>query len=128
MYAAAIPMSGSGNTGLASRIIQVPIWNFHAANDGTVNVSGSRTMINAVRRAGGNPVYTEYATGGHVIWTPAYNTPILMDWVYAQKRGVAATNAPLLTITAPTTEAIYASSNIVSLNLGGTASDGHGSV
>jgi poly(3-hydroxybutyrate) depolymerase len=128
MYAAAIPMSGSGTPSLASRIIQVPIWNFHAANDDTVNVSGSRTMISAVRRAGGNPAYTEYATGGHPIWTPAYNTPILMDWVYAQKRGAAATNAPLLTITAPTMQATFSSTNVGTLNLAGTASDGHASV
>jgi len=57
MYAAAIPMSGNGDTSRAASISQVPIWDFHAANDGTVNVSGSRTMIGAIRRAGGNPIY-----------------------------------------------------------------------
>jgi poly(3-hydroxybutyrate) depolymerase len=123
MYAAAIPMSGSGTTSLASRMTQIPIWNFHAANDGTVNVSGSRTMIDAVRRAGGNPVYTEYASGGHVIWTPAYNTPILMEWVYSQRRGTNSSARPLLTITAPTSQPIYASST-TNLALSGTASDG----
>src|ERR1043166_2855393 len=78
--------------------------------------------------AAGKPAYTEYATGGHPIWTPAYNTPILMDWVYAQKRGAAATNAPLLTITAPTMQATFSSTNVGTLNLAGTASDGHASV
>jgi poly(3-hydroxybutyrate) depolymerase len=123
MYAAAIPMSGSGTTSLASRMTQIPIWNFHAANDGTVNVSGSRTMIGAVRRAGGNAIYTEYASGGHVIWTPAYNTPILMNWVYAQRRGTNSTARPLLGINVPTDLPIYASS-ATNLALSGTASDG----
>jgi hypothetical protein len=120
MYAAAIPMSGSGSTSLASRMTQIAIWNFHAANDTTVNVSGSRNMIAAVRRAGGNAVYTEYATGGHVIWTPAYNTPGLMDWVYAQRRAVTSTHEPLLTITDPTPEAVWRT-GVTNLNLGGTA-------
>ena len=123
MYAAAIPMSGSGTVSLATRMIQTPIWNFHAANDGTVNVSGSRTMIDAVRRAGGNPIYTEYAIGGHVIWTPAYNTPILMDWVYAQRRGTNPAARPLLSINVPTDRPIFASS-ASALDLSGTASDG----
>jgi poly(3-hydroxybutyrate) depolymerase len=123
MYAAAIPMSGSGTTSLAPAMTQIPIWNFHAANDGTVNVSGSRTMVDAVRRAGGNPIYTEYASGGHVIWTPAYNTPILMDWVYSQRRGTNSAARPLLSIAAPTSQPMYASS-VSSLALSGTASDG----
>ena len=127
MYAAAVPMSAGGDSGLASRIIRLPIWNFHAADDGTVNVSGSRTTINALRNAGGNPIYTEYASGGHVVWTPAYNTPILMDWVYAQRRGVASTNIPILTILSPTNAPSYATTNS-SLNFSGTAFDGNGTV
>ncbi len=123
MYAAAIPMSGSGTTSLAPRMTQIPIWNFHAANDGTVNVSGSRTMIDAVRRAGGNAAYTEYASGGHGIWTPAYNTPILMNWVYAQRRGTNSAARPLLSVNVPTDLPTYASS-ATNLALGGTASDG----
>ena len=124
MYAAAIPMSGSGTVSLAPRMTQTPIWNFHAFNDGTVNVSGSRTMIDAVRRAGGNPVYTEYASGGHVIWTPAYNTPILMNWVYSQRRGTNSTARPLLSISVPTDRPIYAAT-ASALGLSGTSSDGN---
>lgn len=120
MYAAAIPMSGGGYTALASRIVNMPIWNFHAANDSVVGVSESRLMISSVRKAGGNPIYTEYAGGDHVIWTPAYNTPVLMDWVYAQRRGVASTNEPLLTITSPTADVIWRTGG-TNLNPTGTA-------
>jgi poly(3-hydroxybutyrate) depolymerase len=123
-FAAAIPMSGGGTPALAPEMIQTPIWNFHSANDGTVPVSGSRTMIGAVRRAGGNPIYTEYLMGGHVIWTTAYKTPILMDWVYAQRLGTNSSAPPLLSINIPTDQPIYAAVGS-SLDLGGTARDGN---
>jgi len=113
-------MSGGGSVVLASRMAPIATWNFHAADDGVVSVSDSRTTLNAVRRAGGNPIYTEYASGGHAIWTPAYNTPGLMDWVYAQRRGVASTHEPLLTISTPTAEAIWRTGG-TNLNLTGTA-------
>ena len=122
MYAAAIPMSGGGDPTLAPLMIQTPIWNFHAANDGTVPVSESRTMIEAVRQAGGKPIYTEYAIGGHGIWTMAYDTPILMDWVYAQSLGAVSNVPPWLSITNPANGPIYASSTLA-LGLGGTVSE-----
>jgi poly(3-hydroxybutyrate) depolymerase len=120
MYAAAVPMSGWGNSALASRMTQIAIWNFHAANDSTVDVSNSRSMIGAIRRLGGKPIYTEYANGGHVIWTPAYNTPVLMEWVYAQRRGVTSTNEPRVRINSPTAEAIWRTA-LTNLGLAGTA-------
>src|SRR5436190_16597881 len=80
IYAAAIPMSCSDTTGAASIARpQIPIWNFHAADDFVVSESGSSAIIDLLRRAGGNPIYTRYDTGGHAIWTFAYQTPILMD-------------------------------------------------
>ena len=120
MYAAAVPMSGGGDLTMASRMTQIAIWNFHAADDSVVEVSKSRSTINSIRQAGGNPIYTEYAAGGHVIWTPAYDTPVLMEWVYAQRRGVTSTNEPLVTITSPTAEAIWRTS-VTNLDLAGTA-------
>jgi poly(3-hydroxybutyrate) depolymerase len=123
MYAAAVPMSSGGNTALAPLITLMPIWNFHAANDTTVAVSESRNMVWAVRQAGGNVIYTEYASGGHAIWTPAYATPILMDWVYAERRGTFATNPPILTISSPTTDRLLPWTG-AQLDLAGTASDG----
>jgi hypothetical protein len=114
-------MSGdSNNPGLASKLTQIPIWDFHAADDPVVTVSGSRVVISLLRRDGGSPIYTEYATGGHAIWTPAYNTPGLMDWVYAQRRGVPSTHEPRLTITNPPPGAVWRT-GAGSLNLAGTA-------
>ena len=123
MYAAAVPMSGGGNTSLAGRITHMPIWNFHAADDPTVSVTLSRNMVSAVRQAGGIVIYTEYAIGEHTICTPAYNTPILMDWVYSQKRGTFSSAPPLLSIVNPTDQPLY-SLDGTNLNLSGSATDG----
>lgn len=84
-FAAAVPMSGWGNPGTAAKIKALPLWNFHAADDNVVKVDGSRKMIDAIKKAGGDPKYTEYPTGGHGIWPKAYKTDGLLDWLFAQK-------------------------------------------
>lgn len=105
LYAAAVPLSGGGDPSLAPLITSVPVWNFHSANDSVVNVLFSREMITAVRLAGGNPIYTEYATGDHPIWSIGYYTPGLVDWVFAQKRGQPLNGFLQTTFTSPTTGA-----------------------
>ena len=127
MYAAAVPMNGGGNTALAGPITQIPVWNFHAVDDGVVPVSESRLIVQAVRRAGGNVVYTEYNSGGHGIWTPAYNTSILMDWIYSQKRGTFSPAPPQLRIVGPTDQPSYIL-NGTNLNLSGLATNANNSV
>ncbi|WP_184548366.1 dienelactone hydrolase family protein [Mucilaginibacter sp. FT3.2] len=86
MFAAAIPVSGGEDPKLASRIVNIPVWAFHGAKDKNVPVSGSRNMINAIKKAGGNPKYTEFSNEGHNIWYQVSITPGLWDWLFAQKR------------------------------------------
>jgi len=45
----------------------------------------SRHMIAAIRKAGGQPIYTEYPGVGHDSWKPAYSDPKLMEWIFAQR-------------------------------------------
>jgi dienelactone hydrolase len=97
-FAAAIPMCGNGNTLAAPSFRDVAVWDFHAADDSSVPVAGSRDMIAALRRAGGTPLYTEYASGGHGIWVEAYATPGLVDWTLAQRRGERIKNSPTVKI------------------------------
>ena len=98
-FAAAVPINGVGTPAQAPSFSAVPIWNFHAADDPTVPVLGSRSMVDALRASGGKPIYTEYASGGHGIWPMAYGTPGLVDWTLAQRRRVPATDGPTLVIT-----------------------------
>nr|WP_233711341.1 prolyl oligopeptidase family serine peptidase [Lederbergia citrisecunda] len=61
LFAAAIPVCGTGNVNQAKNLVNLPIWVTHSADDTTVPVSGSRNMINAIAAAGGKVVRAEYA-------------------------------------------------------------------
>ena len=121
--AAAIPMSGGIVYNSLTDYLQslcVPIWNFHAADDGSVPVSYSDQSVSSLRGLGASINYTRYQTGGHGIWSVAYSTPGLVDWLMAQKRGVASTTEPLLSITNPTLDPLL-STGATNLNLAGSA-------
>ena len=66
----------------------VAIWAFHGDMDTTVPVKGSRDMIAALNKAGitPEPRYSELAGVGHGSWGPAYATPELWDWLFAQSK------------------------------------------
>ncbi|RYU96914.1 carboxylesterase family protein [Emticicia agri] len=86
LFAAAIPISGAGNTSVAKNIVDIPVWAFHGANDRNVPVIGSRVMIEAMKKAGGNPRYTEYSDKAHNIWNEVSDTPGLLQWLFAQRK------------------------------------------
>jgi hypothetical protein len=86
LFAAAIPVCGAGDPALASKAINVAVWAFHGKNDINVPVNGSRDMINAMRSAGGHPLYTEYPDEAHNIWDKTSITPGLWDWLFSQKK------------------------------------------
>jgi len=84
-FAAALPVAGEGNPDFAYNMLDVAVWAFHGVNDKNVPVSGSREMIEAIRKAGGNPRYTESPDGGHS-WEIVEEAPELLDWLFAQQR------------------------------------------
>jgi predicted peptidase len=86
LFAAAIPLCGGGDPMHAGVIAQVPIWAFHGEADPTVPVTESRDMIAAIRKAGGNPRYTEYKGVGHEVWFKAFQEKELVEWLFAQHK------------------------------------------
>jgi predicted peptidase len=86
MFAAAVPVCGGGDETQAAAIAKLPIWVFHGSADGAVPVARSRHMVEAIRKAGGSPKYTEYPGVGHDSWTSASKEPGLLPWLFAQKR------------------------------------------
>jgi predicted peptidase len=86
MFAAAIPISGGGDPAFAPKLTKVPIWAFHGAKDMNVPVSGSRYIIEAIKKAGGNPQYSEFPDKAHDITKEVVSTPGLLDWLFAQKK------------------------------------------
>jgi predicted peptidase len=86
-FAAVVPICGGGDDSKADRLVKLPIWAVHGDKDEAVPVERTRTMIAAIKKAGGNPKYTELAGVGHNSWTPAYNDPDgVVKWMFEQKK------------------------------------------
>jgi predicted peptidase len=86
LFAAAIPLCGAGNPGIAVRAAKTAVWAFHGEKDDVIASEHSRNMITALKRAGGTPRYTEYKGVGHDIWELVFKEPGLADWLFAQRR------------------------------------------
>ena len=85
-FAAAIPICGSvnpqrltGTKGVAWRI-------FHGDADPSVTVEGSREAYKALRKAGLDVEYIEFAGCTQNSWNPAFNYPDFMKWLFKQKK------------------------------------------
>lgn len=85
-WAAIVPICGRGDTKQAAKIKDIPCWCFHGDADPAVKVEGSRTMIAALKEAGGSPKYTEYPGVGHNCWDRAYATKELYEWLLQQHK------------------------------------------
>lgn len=85
-FAAILPVCGGGDNDVAARIASLPIWCFHGDADTAVPVNRSRTMIAALKAAGGRPIYSELPGVGHDSWTPAYRGGFVLDWLFSQRR------------------------------------------
>jgi lysophospholipase L1-like esterase/dienelactone hydrolase len=86
-WAAAAPVCGGGDPARIAVAKNVPVWAFHGMLDQTVPLVRSREMIDALKAAGGQPLYSEYPYLQHDAWTTAYGEPELLPWLFAQKRG-----------------------------------------
>jgi predicted peptidase len=87
LFAAGIPVCGGGDTTSAARAKDMAVWAFHGTADGIVPVSETRKMIDALRRAGGKPIYWEYTGGTHAGTAErAYCEPALLDWLFRQAK------------------------------------------
>jgi len=84
-FAAIAPICGGGDPALTSRLLGVPTWAFHGAEDTVVPTEESRRMVAALERAGGDVRLTVYPGVGHDA-APAYADPRLYDWFVAHRR------------------------------------------
>lgn len=85
-FAAAAPICGGGDVTGAEAFKHVPVWAFHGDQDTAVKVGRSREMIEALKKAGGSPKYTEYKGVGHDSWSATYRDEEFYKWMFAQKR------------------------------------------
>ena len=85
-WAAIVPICGRGDVKTAEKFKDIPCWCFHGDADTAVKVEGSREMIDAIKKAGGSPKYTEYPGVPHNSWDKAYGTDELYTWLLEQKK------------------------------------------
>lgn len=86
LFAAAIPVCGSGDVSKAASIAHIPLWMFGGANDPAVDPNLLYDMVNALLKAGAHPGFTEYPNVGHFSWIAAYNDPMMMAWLFSQHK------------------------------------------
>jgi hypothetical protein len=86
LMAAAVPICGWGNTGLAAAMKELPTWAFHGTADTTILPQSSIAMVDAVNNAGGKALLTLYSGVGHDCWTQTYQDPALYSWLFEQHK------------------------------------------
>jgi predicted peptidase len=79
-FAAIAPLCGMSDVPDAPALAKVPAWVFHGARDQNVPISESQKMVKALRRAGGDPMFTVYPDSSHDIWTMTYHDSRLYLW------------------------------------------------
>jgi predicted peptidase len=90
-FAAAVITCGGVSPDDGTGSVATPMWNFHGSSDEVVPVSSARDRIAARRKAGGRPIYTEYAGADHNSTARlAFTEPALVKWVFSQRRKRAA--------------------------------------
>jgi len=91
VWAALVPFSGVASPTLAEQMKGIPQFVVHGDNDATVNVSGSRNMVAALKKVGANVTYIEVAGGSHTDMVVP-NLPQAFEFLAAQRKAsVAAT-------------------------------------
>jgi poly(3-hydroxybutyrate) depolymerase len=122
--AAAVPVCPAGaitSTIDRDRLWDTPFWFFHAVNDGTVPVDNSRNSTATLRAGGGDPLYTEFSSGDHGIWTQAYGVAKLVPWILAQRwRMPMVATGPQVSLSAPAATPLWYT-NAQNLTVAGTA-------
>ena len=91
IWAALVPFSGTGSPALADAMKGIPQFVVHGDADNTVNVSGSRNMVAALKKAGADVTYVEVAGGSHTDMVVP-NLPQAFAFMAKQRKGTAASS------------------------------------
>jgi len=90
LFAAVVAIAGGAEPSAVKVLKDKPAWAFHAASDPVIPVSYGRDTIAALKAAGGQPRYTEYAADtyfypmAHFSWVPAFRDTTMREWLFSQ--------------------------------------------
>jgi predicted esterase len=91
IWAALVPFSGVGSPALAEQMKGIPQFVVHGDADNTVNVSGSRNMVAALKKAGADVTYIEVPGGSHTDMVVP-NLPKAFEFMAAQRKNAPQTS------------------------------------
>jgi len=86
LFAAAVPVCGGAPTDTADAMKDVAVWTFHGDKDRVVPPKGTAAMVEALKKAGGAPIYTVFEGVSHNAWTPAWKNAEMVAWLFEQKK------------------------------------------
>ena len=85
IFAAIVPICGGGMYWNALRLVNVPIWAFHGANDNVVLPRESEIMVERVNNFGGKAKLTIYPENDHNAWDDTFSNPQVYSWLLEHK-------------------------------------------
>lgn len=86
LFAAGVPVCGSGDPATVNRFKNIPIWMYTGAEDDVVLPERTVKMFNALMTAGAKPGFTQVPETGHFSWIAAYSDELLIEWMFRQRR------------------------------------------
>jgi len=86
-FAAAVPVCGGGEPRLMRFATETPVWAFHGEKDNVVLPEESKSMTDALTKAGGTAKLTLYPEAGHDAWTETYSNQEVYSWLLSHQKG-----------------------------------------
>lgn len=87
-FAAGLSVCGGGDPVFAEKIKNIPLWVFHGLRDNVRLPIHSQRLVQALEKLNAPVKYTEYTTLDHSIWQETFYNPLVMEWLFAQKKGL----------------------------------------
>ena len=84
-WAAVVPICGGGHPEFVDGLVGTPVWAWHGTKDNVIPERRSRVLVDALRSAGGDVIYTTLPGVGHNSWNTAYGNGGAVDWMFAQR-------------------------------------------
>ena len=87
-FAAAVPICGGGDPSKSNiqTIKHLPIWVAHGEADSVVPAIRSTEMVDALKKAGADPVFDLQKGVGHNSWSATYRDLKLYQWMFKQRK------------------------------------------
>ncbi|MES2792618.1 MAG: alpha/beta hydrolase-fold protein [Planctomycetota bacterium] len=80
-WSSVVTLAGGGDPAEVVKLKDTPFWAFHGGRDTAVKVEESRKIIDALKAAGGKPLYTEVADLDHEAYKAAFDRPEFYRWL-----------------------------------------------